>query len=114
MSRINIYDIYADVCLPRHNEVSQLASQLSMNGFNLSSTVAAVGTGWTQLHAIRLTQALTLIAICCHAVLYIGYVQHCVTDSGSVLLHFNVSYTVGYGLAVLLLCICVRLVADTY
>ena len=45
MSRINIYDIYADVCLPKHNEVSQLASQLSVNGFNLSSTVAALGTG---------------------------------------------------------------------
>lgn len=49
MSRINIYDIYADVCLPKHNEVSQLASQLSVNGFNLSSTVAALGTG---LHLI--------------------------------------------------------------
>ena len=45
MSRINIYDIYADVCLPKHNEVTQLASQLSSNGFNLSSTVAAVGAG---------------------------------------------------------------------
>ena len=45
MSRINIYDIYADVCLPKHNEVTQLRSQLSSNGFNLSSTVAALGTG---------------------------------------------------------------------
>lgn len=51
MSRINIYDIYADVCLPRHNEITQLASQLSTNGFNLSSTVAAVGTGGVCLTA---------------------------------------------------------------
>ena len=53
MSRINIYDIYADVCLPKHNEVTQLASQLSSNGFNLSSTVAALGTG-AHWQALRL------------------------------------------------------------
>lgn len=45
MKRINIYDIYADVCIPKHSEVSQLASQLSANGYNLSSAVAAVNTG---------------------------------------------------------------------
>lgn len=45
MKRINIYDIYADVCLPKHmhSEVSQLALQLSTRAANSSLSIAKPG-----------------------------------------------------------------------
>ena len=45
MQRINIYDIYADVCLPKHvhNEVSQLALQLGRHPANSAATITKPG-----------------------------------------------------------------------
>ena len=45
MQRINIYDIYADVCLPKHvhNEVTQLALQLGQQLVNNTVSIARPG-----------------------------------------------------------------------
>ena len=46
MQRINIYDIYADVCLPKHvhNEVSQLALQLGRHPATSAASITKPGT----------------------------------------------------------------------
>ena len=45
MQRINIYDIYADVCLPKHvhNEVTQLGLQLGQHPANNTVSISAPG-----------------------------------------------------------------------
>ncbi len=45
MQRINIYDIYADVCLPKHvhNQVSQFALQLDQHPANSTVPIARPG-----------------------------------------------------------------------
>ena len=45
MQRINIYDIYADVCLPKHvhNEVTQLGLQLGQHPANNTMSIAGSG-----------------------------------------------------------------------
>ena len=46
MQRINIYDIYADVCLPKHahSQATQLALQLGRHPANSAPTIAKPGT----------------------------------------------------------------------
>lgn len=67
MQRINIYDIYADVCLPKHahSQATQLAFQMSRHPGNSAPTIARPGapssSAWPQPCPLPLLLLLLLL-----------------------------------------------------
>ena len=62
MQRINIYDIYADVCLPKHahSEVTQLALQLGRHPATSGPAIAKPGANGVEFCSTNPSAAVNL------------------------------------------------------